>query len=87
MEPDDHALVLFQLYRHEDESGVSGDGVVAYGIRFPEPNSSVVLGWVTTQGLTSTAVYDDLDTVERIHGHGGKTELIVMDSIDCWRAS
>lgn len=64
---------MFALVRTEDESGISGEGVVALGICFPEPNGRVVLGWLTSEN--SVAVYDDLDAVQRIHGHDGATRL------------
>lgn len=73
-------LTLFQLYRREDASGVSGTGTVAYGIEFPYPNQCAVLGWVTD--TNSVAVYDSIDDVEEIHGHSGKTTIVEMDKID-----
>jgi hypothetical protein len=83
MNPNPHDLVLFQLYRQEDTSGISGEGTVAFGIRFPEPNARVALGWVANKGLTSVAVYDSIEAVKRIHGHGGSSKLIQMNKIDC----
>jgi len=80
MNPDPDELVLFQLYRKEDESGVSGEGTVAFGLRFPEPNGGVVLGWMSDQN--SVAIYDSIADVEAIHGHGGATVVIEMDTID-----
>jgi len=80
MNPNEDELVLFQLYRKKDESGVSGEGTVAFGLRFPEPNSGVVLGWMSDQN--SVAVYDSIADVEAIHGHGGATVVIEMDTID-----
>jgi hypothetical protein len=84
MDPADSELVLFKLQRHEDESGVSGTGTVAYGIKFPDPNSRVALGWIADDGYTSVAVYDDLADLERIHSHGGKTEIVPIDVIDTY---
>lgn len=78
--PDD--LVLFAMYREEDESGVSGTGVVAYGVKWPAPNNRVTLAWVAAEGRTSVAVYDDLDTIKEIHGHGGKTKFIQQYRVD-----
>jgi len=78
-EPDE--LVLFQLYRQEDASGVSGTGTVAFGVKWPAPNERVTLAWVTN--YNSVAVYDSLEDVKNIHGHGGKTKLIQMQKIDC----
>lgn len=63
----------FYLQRVEDESGVSGTGVVARGMVFP--SGKVVLEWQTFH--TSICIYQNLQDVEAIHGHGGKT-LVVM---------
>lgn len=63
------------LERHEDVSGVSGTGKVAelaissdgrVAIFWPEPNDSV-------------AVWPNLDKVRETHGHGGKTEIVILD--------
>jgi len=62
---------VFQLVRAEDVSGVSGTGVVADGVVFPD--GVTVLRWRTAGG--STAVYGSVEDVERIHGHDGKTIL------------
>lgn len=67
----------FELIRYEDESGVSGTGTVAYGVVFPEPNGRAVLGWVTD--VNSVAVYGSLEEVREIHGHEGKTEVVLID--------
>ena len=67
------------LVRLEDESGVSGEGVVAEFVRFRD--GTVVISWwndandnldTTGNGL---AIYDTLDDAEQIHGHGGKTRF------------
>ncbi|MDY6770006.1 MAG: hypothetical protein SVU88_03465 [Candidatus Nanohaloarchaea archaeon] len=65
----------FKLVRHEDESGVSGTGVVAYGCVFP--NGRAALTWDTEP--TSTAWYDSIEELEEIHGHDGKTEVEWID--------
>lgn len=65
----------FQLFRHEDESGVSGTGVVAWGCVFP--NGQVSLTWNGTP--TSTAWYDSIEDLIEIHGHDGKTEVDWID--------
>jgi hypothetical protein len=62
----------FWLDRWEDESSVSGTGIVAEGIIFSD--GVAVLRWLTAGG--STAVYDDIKSVERIHGHDGKTKVV-----------
>lgn len=61
----------FRLVRKVDESGVSGVGVVAEGVRFTD--GTAVLRWLTER--SSTAVYQSMDDVEHIHGHGGSTVI------------
>ena len=63
----------FHLNRIEDESGVSGTGKVAEGVVFS--NGKCAVSWLTEH--TSITVYDGLDTVIAIHGHNGKTEVII----------
>jgi hypothetical protein len=59
----------FHLYRSEDESGVSGVGVVAYGCVFP--SGVVVLNWRGEEG--SVSVWPSMESMIKIHGHQGKT--------------
>lgn len=63
----------FALERDVDESGVSGTGRVAVGIRFS--SGKCVLHWLTGP-VSSIGVYDTLDDLVRIHGHKGKTRLV-----------
>ena len=65
------AVRVFRLERTEDVSGISGTGVVADGVVFPD--GVAVLRWRTAGA--STAIYDSVEDVERIHGHDGKTRL------------
>lgn len=65
----------FYLQRIEDDSGVSGTGIVARGVIFP--SGKAVLEWQTFH--TSLAIYQNIQDVEAIHGHHGKT-LVVMGS-------
>jgi|GEM_PF-727292 len=66
---------LFELYRIEDETGVSGTGVVAHGAVFED--GTVAMRWLTKH--RSTTLFDSLDEVREIHGHGGKTEIRFLD--------
>jgi hypothetical protein len=59
----------FVLVRYEDESGVSGTGVVAEGVQFS--TGRCVLAWVTR--FQSLAIYNSIDEIRAIHGHDGKT--------------
>jgi hypothetical protein len=65
----------FQLIRREDETGISGTGVVAYGVAFPDGRA--VLRWDTK--VNSTVLYESLADLEAIHGHGGKTVVHWLD--------
>ena len=68
----------FYLHRTSDESGVSGVGKVAEGVLFE--GGTVVLCWNQNPSIPSTvAVYPNLDTMTRIHGHRGKTQVVWMD--------
>lgn len=64
----------FNLIRVEDESGVSGTGKVAQGVEFDD--STCALRWLTE--YASTAVYNNIDTLEKIHGHNGKTKIVFV---------
>lgn len=65
----------FQLARHVDPSGVSGLGVVAHGVQWPD--GTVSLRWAGVDA--AFANWDSIEAVERIHGHGG---LTVVEWID-----
>jgi hypothetical protein len=62
-----------ELWRTEDETGISGTGRVAEGVRFSD--GKIVLRWMTD--TRSTCFYDSFSDVMTIHGHGGKTKLKV----------
>lgn len=72
----DGAPRTFELVRDVDETGVSGTGVVAQGVEFAD-DGTCVLHWCV--GVGSTAVYDCMDDVVLIHGHGGKTRVVFHD--------
>jgi hypothetical protein len=65
----------FYLNRKEDETGVSGTGVVAIGAILP--SGHCVMEWLTF--TSSIAIYKSLNDVSEIHGHGGKTEVMMGD--------
>lgn len=62
-------MKTFILRRLEDESGVSGTGIVAQGCVFD--NGYVALTWLTH--LSSLAWYHSIEVLTNIHGHDGKT--------------
>ena len=65
----------FYLKRIEDETGISGTGIVARGVVLP--SGQCVLEWQTFH--SSIALYKNLADVEAIHGHNGKTLVITGD--------
>ena len=66
-------MKMFYLKRGEDESGVSGTGRVAQGFIFD--NGKVAVTWLSEH--PSVTVYDNIGEVTAIHGHGGKTEIVM----------
>ena len=66
-------MKMFYLKRVEDESGVSGTGRIAQGFVFD--NGKVALTWLSEH--PSVTVYDSIGEVTAVHGHGGKTEVVM----------
>lgn len=66
----------FYLHRKEDETGISGEGFVAHGVQFED--GRVALRWRTA--TASTGLYDSIEDVIEIHGHGGRTEVEWIDN-------
>ena len=65
----------FRLIRDEDETGISGVGVVAYGVAFDDGNA--VTRW--NSDVAQTCVWASMDEVEAVHGHGGRTRIEWID--------
>lgn len=68
----------FYLYRREDVSGVSGTGVVAYGVQFPD--GAVAIRWAGDH--PSTVIWGSLAGALAVHGHEGRTSVIWLDDDD-----
>jgi hypothetical protein len=68
----------FALVRHVDYTGVSGIGVVAYGVQFGDGH--VVLRWRSRH--PSTISWASLDDLLTVHGHGDGTTVQWIDSAD-----
>jgi hypothetical protein len=64
---------VVHLERDEDVSGVSGTGVVAYGLMCDD--GTVLLHWDTV--VKSDVVYRSVADLMTIVGHGGRTRLVV----------
>jgi hypothetical protein len=58
--------------RTQDETGISGTGVVAEGVEFS--NGWCAMSWLTA--MHSVAVYPNVRAVEAIHGHNGRTRVV-----------
>lgn len=54
---------------------MSGTGPVVEGVQFT--NGWCALRWISQK--SSVCFYQSLDDVKKIHGHGGRTELIIHD--------
>lgn len=66
----------FYLLRLEDETGISGEGIVAGGVLFSD--GTAVLRWFS-DWPTSVVFHDrGMESIEAVHGHGGKT-IVVWD--------
>ena len=67
----------FELHRDEDLTGISGTGVVAEGIICTDGVG--LMRWLT-EWPSSVCHYDrGLESIEAIHGHGGKTRIVWLD--------
>ncbi|MGW5529431.1 hypothetical protein [Streptomyces xanthochromogenes] len=65
----------FHLLRHRDVSGISGTGIVALGVRWPDGTASV--RWLGDK--PSTVHWDHFTDAEAVHGHAGATEIVWDD--------
>lgn len=67
----------FFLWRHEDDSGVSGTGAVAQGVVWHD--GTATLKWSVPGKPNSEASYRCMLDLMEIHGHGGKTVAKWLD--------
>ena len=65
----------FALIRLVDYTGVSGIGVVAYGVTFAD--GQVVLRWCSNHPATS--MWNSMDDMLAVHGHGEATSVEWID--------
>ena len=66
---------LFHLMRQEDQSGISGSGIVAEGAVFTD--GTVAVKWLTK--TSSLNIYQSVDDVIEIHGHLGRTVIVYRE--------
>lgn len=74
----------FKLVRDEDESGVSGTGVVAVGVQFP--SGYCEMEWLNNDNnnvdtkMNGHASYPGgVEDLLEVHGHGGRTRVEWVD--------
>lgn len=68
---------VFILQREIDSTGISGVGVVAWGVEFPDGVCAV--RW-TAQWPTSVVFHErGMASIEAIHGHVGQTKITYID--------
>jgi hypothetical protein len=65
----------FVLNRQVDHSGISGVGLVAWGVQFPD--GVCALHWATE--FRSATVFGSFADLLAIHGHKGDTRLDWLD--------
>ena len=78
---------VFQLHRDRDVTGFSGVGVVADGVVWPDGTVSMRF-----RGQERTTVVgDSIEQIERIHGHGGATRVVMLADLSkgspAWNAA
>lgn len=71
-------MLRFLLERAEDVSGNSGIGAVAEGVIFGD--GRVAMRWCRPPH--STQLYDRIDDVTQLHGHAGRSRVVLLDSLD-----
>lgn len=71
----------FELHRDHDVSGVSGEGIVADGIVFPD--GVVAFHWRGDWPASVVFHERGIDAVDRVHGHGGSTRIVWLDDAPC----
>lgn len=76
----------FELVRHEDNTGTSGTGVVAVGVKYP--GGAVHMQWrndtnpdleTSSNGVAFKPAPNGVEATEEIHGHEGRTEIDWID--------
>jgi hypothetical protein len=76
----------FKLNRKTDVSGTSGTGIVAIGL---EVDGLVYLTWIVSakigvskKRIQTLTVFESIEDVADLHGHGGATELVLDAEFD-----
>ena len=67
-------MTKFWLQRNVDVTGISGTGIVAEGVVFTD--GTAVMHWLSKES-TLTTFSGGLEQIERLHGHGGASVLVL----------
>lgn len=67
---------LFELNRHKDITGISGEGLVAYAVEFTRSKRCAV-SWQSN--TPSVAIHSSLRTATAVHGHNGASTFKQID--------
>ncbi|GAA1656942.1 hypothetical protein GCM10009765_03070 [Fodinicola feengrottensis] len=68
---------LFYLWRVNDISGVSGRGLVSWGVEWP--NGRATTQWNGPRsGIWQTSEWDRTEDIIAVHGHDGATRLLYL---------
>jgi hypothetical protein len=71
---------LFVLYRCEDATGLSGTGMVASGIRWPDGHAAMRWKADDTLATSSTSVWGSVGDLMQVHGHSGRSRILYLDT-------
>ena len=69
----------FILFRRHDATGVSGTGVVASGVVWPDGHAAMRWKADDPGSASSTSVWSSVTDMLRVHGHGGLSEIVYLD--------
>lgn len=68
-------IKTFYLNRMTDVNGLSGTGIVAVGVVYP--NGKAHMQWISFK--SSFEMHESVESLIDIHGHGGATQLVWGD--------
>jgi hypothetical protein len=68
----------FAFLRDEDETGISGRGLVVEGVQYSDGHCDY--RWMTEHQTSQSAA--NLDIIIAIHGHNGRTRVVFIDRPD-----
>ena len=70
-------MKAFYVRRDEDVHGNTGIGIVAEGVIFTDGRGA--MRWLNE--VATTVTFEDIKQIERIHGHSGKTVVVIGEVI------